>query len=147
MATDDVSYASLLEIKVGDGEWEGLGTAPSAVKRITAAGETTLSGRATDAAGNVSEIVTGSVKIDNVRPVGTAVLDAATRATTITATDAHSGVAKIEYRFAGDWATATADTPIPAPTKAPAPSPGGSPTRQATRPPAPSRFHPATRAS
>lgn len=116
-ADDAVDYLTDVSTKVGDGAWTTTSGVRFADATITASGTTTVYGKAADSSGNTSAEVSRTVKIDKVAPVATATLDADARTVTITATDALSGVAAIEYRFdgAGAWQTATAGTPIAAP--------------------------------
>ena len=69
--------------------------------------------RSTDTAGNVEAIKSQSVKIDTVNPtVSAAVSGTSIKTVTLTATDATSGVASIEYQI-GDAATwTTYSTPL-----------------------------------
>lgn len=103
-ATDDrpSSGGSVIEVRIGDGEWAAY-TAPVVV---TGEGDHTLGFRATDAAGNVSELVAQVVRIDLTAPAVTASVDG--RVVTITATDPESGVELVEYRLdEGAWLTYT----------------------------------------
>ncbi|MFF2275686.1 OmpL47-type beta-barrel domain-containing protein [Agromyces sp. NPDC058126] len=94
-ASDEVDEAPAIEISTGSG-WQPY-TSPL---EIAADGETAVTARATDAAGNVSEVVTLTVRRDTVDPVTTARVDTKKRIVTLTATDATSGVGRIEYRIA-----------------------------------------------
>ena len=93
-ATDDLDDAPTIEISTGSG-WQPYAE-PLAV---TTDGTTIVKARATDAAGNVSEEVTVTVKRDTTAPLTSAKVDTKKRIVTLTATDATSGVAVIEYRI------------------------------------------------
>ena len=76
-----------------------------------AAGDVEVWARATDAAGNVSDIAKVTGKVDAAAPTVTATVDKSKRTVTLAADDgAGSGVASIEYRLGndGEW-TAYAD--------------------------------------
>ncbi|MBB2968954.1 OmpL47-type beta-barrel domain-containing protein [Leifsonia aquatica] len=104
-ALDDHDGAPALEYRVGDGAWAAY-TAPVVVKTD---GASTVSFRATDAAGNRSEPVSVEVKRDSAGPEVSASADATARTATIAATDVASGVAAIEYRIDGGvWTPYTA---------------------------------------
>ncbi|MCD2441514.1 hypothetical protein LQ757_04400 [Agromyces sp. SYSU K20354] len=107
-ATDDVDEAPSLEISTGSG-WQPY-TEPLA---IATDGTTTVTARATDAAGNVSEETTIIVLRDTVDPNTTARVDTKKRVVTLTATDATSGLSRIEYRI-GEGAFQTYTGPIQA---------------------------------
>ncbi|MDA0182875.1 Ig-like domain repeat protein [Solirubrobacter phytolaccae] len=88
---------------------------------VTDDGTHTIETRATDFAGNVGVWRSQTLKIDRTLPVDTSALTAGwvnTRAVVLTATDATSGVAKIEYRVNGGTVTtvnaATANFTLPA---------------------------------
>jgi hypothetical protein len=71
---------------------------------VTGAGRHTVTATATDRAGNVSAPADLAVRIDATGPVSTATVDGTTRAVTVTASDATSGVARIEYSIdTGAW--------------------------------------------
>ncbi|MGW9167955.1 OmpL47-type beta-barrel domain-containing protein [Agromyces sp. NPDC055658] len=92
-ATDEVDAAPSIEISTGSG-WQPYTGAIA----ITAEGATTVTARATDASGNVSDEATLTVRRDTVDPVTTAKVDTKKRSVTLAATDATSGVDRIEYR-------------------------------------------------
>ncbi|MEV6302175.1 Ig-like domain-containing protein [Actinoplanes sp. NPDC051861] len=80
---------------------------------ITEEGEATVRARATDDAGNVSEITEIKVGIDRTAPTARATFNSQTRELTITGTDALSGIAAVQYRLpGGDWTTANGAVPI-----------------------------------
>lgn len=93
-ATDALDDAPSIEISTGSG-WKPY-AAPLA---ITTDGTTIVKARATDASGNVSEEATVTVKRDTTAPLTSAKVDTKKRIVTLTATDATSGVAVIEYRI------------------------------------------------
>ncbi len=95
-ATDDVAQGVTVEQQDGEGAWAPY-TAPVVV---SAEGDRTLRFRATDAAGNVSEVVTQVVRIDRTAPEVSG--SAAGRVVTVTATDGGSGAAAVEYRLGQD---------------------------------------------
>ena len=81
---------------------------------VTGDGEHTVTATATDRAGNVSAPAGLAVRIDAVAPVSTATVHNTTRAVTVTATDATSGVARIEYAIGtGAWHTYTGAVAAP----------------------------------
>ena len=100
-ADDETDYLTTISAQVG----EAAPTVTEDVRyvdvTVTAEGTTTVRGSATDTAGNTSAEVTRNVKIDKTRPQLTAPLDPETRSVTVSATDARSGVAGLEYRFDG----------------------------------------------
>ena len=100
-ADDETDYLTTVETRVGDGAW----TATEAVRHVdvavTGEGETTVTGRATDSAGNTSDEVARTVKVDTTAPEVTGALDAATRGVTVSASDALSGLAAVAHRFDG----------------------------------------------
>ena len=95
-----------LELAVGDGAWVTVGTnVNTAVKAVTGEGIVSVRARATDAAGNVSEIAAAEARVDATAPTVTASVDTASRTMTLTASDgAGSGVKTVEYRVGnGEW--------------------------------------------
>jgi hypothetical protein len=71
---------------------------------ISGDGEHTVAATATDRAGNGSEPASLDVRIDATAPVSTATVDSVARAVTVTASDATSGVDRIEYAIGtGEW--------------------------------------------
>ncbi|MCI2957128.1 glycoside hydrolase family 3 C-terminal domain-containing protein [Agromyces atrinae] len=106
-ATDDIDAAPVVEIDV-----DGAGFVPAASVTLDADGTHTVSARATDAAGNVSETVTWQAKLDQTAPTVDASADRTAETIVLTGTDATSGIASIEYAVldaAGDapesWTT------------------------------------------
>ena len=115
-AEDAVDYRTTIETRVGDGAWTPVEDARYADVTVTESGTTVVSGRATDGAGNASEPVTRSVKVDKVLPTADATLDPEARTVTVTASDALSGLGSSEYRFdTGTWQPLTLGTPVAAP--------------------------------
>lgn len=95
-----------LELAVGDGAWVTVGTnVNTAVKAVTGEGIVRVRARATDAAGNVSEIAAAEARVDATAPTVTASVDTASRTMALTASDgAGSGVKTVEYRVGnGEW--------------------------------------------
>ncbi|BCY08510.1 carbohydrate-binding protein [Actinoplanes sp. L3-i22] len=113
-ATDNRDDSPKLEVSVGTGDWQNY-TAPVTV---TTEGSTTVKGRATDDAGNVSAVTDRTVRIDRTAPTANAALNAATRTVTITGTDALSGIGAAQYRLTvggvvtQDWTAASGGVPI-----------------------------------
>jgi len=71
---------------------------------VLAEGRHTVEGRITDAAGNTSTVVTRLVDVDTTAPQVAATVTTTTRALTVTASDATSGIAAISYRIGdGAW--------------------------------------------
>ncbi len=115
-AEDAVDYRTTIETRIGDGAWTPVEDARYADVTVTESGTTVVSGRATDGAGNASEPVTRSVKVDKVLPTADATLDPEARTVTVTASDALSGLGSSEYRFdTGTWQPLTLGTPVAAP--------------------------------
>lgn len=116
-AEDAVDYLTTVSTRVGSGTWTTTPDARFAEVTVTTEGTSTVTARAEDSSGNVSSEVSRTVKIDKTVPTASAALDAAARTVSITATDAASGVAAIEYRFdgAGAWQQTTAGAAIAAP--------------------------------
>ena len=81
---------------------------------VTGDGRHTVTATATDRAGNVSAPADLAVRIDATAPVSTATVNSTTRAVTVTASDATSGVARIEYSIdTGAWTTYTGAVAAP----------------------------------
>ncbi|WP_345534981.1 OmpL47-type beta-barrel domain-containing protein [Phytohabitans rumicis] len=75
---------------------------------VSGDGQHTVTSTATDRAGNVSAPASLAVRIDATAPVSTGTVNSTTRAVTVTATDAASGVARIEYAIGtGAWTAYT----------------------------------------
>ena len=118
------------EYRIAGGAW----TPYTAAVSVTGEGTRLIEYRSTDTAGNVEAIKSLSVKIDTVNPtVSAAVSGTTTKTVTLTATDATSGVAGIEYQI-GDAATwTTYSTPLTFSNPAPTSCATAPPTRRATR--------------
>ncbi len=73
---------------------------------VSGDGQHTVTATATDRAGNVSAPANLAVRIDATAPVSTGTVNSTNRSVTVTATDATSGVARIEYAIGtGAWTT------------------------------------------
>lgn len=113
-ATDARDTAPVIEWREGDGEWAQV----SGAITVTGDGPHTVDLRATDAAGNVSEVVTWEGSIDATAPEAAASLDTRKRVL-LTGTDAASGIARLEYAIAkkgkpaGAWATYAGPVTLP----------------------------------
>ncbi len=83
---------------------------------VTGDGQHTVVATATDRAGNESDDASLAVRIDRVAPASTGTVDGARRSVTISATDATSGLARIEYAIdtGGVW-TPYEGRPVKAP--------------------------------
>ncbi|WP_022894394.1 right-handed parallel beta-helix repeat-containing protein [Agromyces subbeticus] len=93
-ATDDLDEAPAIEISTGSG-WQPY-VEPIA---IVTEGTTVVRARATDAAGNVSDVAAVTVERDTTAPLTSAKVDTKKRIVALTAKDATSGVSVIEYRI------------------------------------------------
>ncbi|OYC97783.1 OmpL47-type beta-barrel domain-containing protein [Microbacterium sp. Yaish 1] len=103
-AIDDRDAAPALEVRVGDGDW-GAYTAPVVVD---ADGATTVRFRATDAAGHASDEVAVEVRRDAALPEASTGWDDRARTIAPSGSDAHSGIALVEYRLGdGTWTAAS----------------------------------------
>nr|WP_275889413.1 family 43 glycosylhydrolase [Nakamurella flavida] len=117
-AEDEIDYRTAISTRIGsDGTWSITPQARFVDVPVTGQGTSEVSGRATDAAGNTSAVVSRTVKIDTVAPQATAAADATTRAVSITGSDALSGLDAVQYRFdaAGEWQSTTSGAVVPAP--------------------------------
>ena len=101
---DEVDTAPTVEYRVGSGAWSPY-TAPV---RVSAEGESVVEVRATDNAGNVGQAAT-TVKVDTTAPKASAVFTGRTLA--VSASDALSGIAAVEYAV-GDGAYAAYTAPV-----------------------------------
>ncbi|MCI2956239.1 Ig-like domain-containing protein [Agromyces atrinae] len=98
-ALDNLDTTPVLEYRSG-GEW----TAYTAPIEVAVDGITTIELRATDDAGNVSEVTSVEVKRDATPPTASVAFDADTRTVSVGSADATSGVALVEYRIgSGAW--------------------------------------------
>jgi beta-xylosidase len=111
--TDDRGGAVQADVRVTDpgvtGEWASL----SGALALTADGVHTVDGRVTDSSGNVSAVVSTTVKIDATAPVTKASVKTSTRSVvTLTAADSTSGVSKVEYSLDGGRRWLTYNGPV-----------------------------------
>ncbi|MEU8023017.1 family 43 glycosylhydrolase [Micromonospora haikouensis] len=105
---DDRGGRLTISTKVDDGEPVVATDVRYADVTVTGDGRHTVTATATDRAGNVSPQAERAVRIDATTPVSTAAVGGTTRAVTVTATDATSGVDRIEYAIdSGAWTTYT----------------------------------------
>ena len=104
-ATDDVDSTPLIEVNIDGAGWF---TAPSAIT-VSVDGAHSIQVRATDDSGNVSSVSTVSLTLDKTSPQVIASSDGAARTISLQASDAASGVSKIEYAPVGSstWTTYT----------------------------------------
>ncbi|TGO05752.1 OmpL47-type beta-barrel domain-containing protein [Serinibacter arcticus] len=114
-ATDAVDDAPAIEVAVGDADLAAY-TGPVT---ITNEGQHEVRARATDEAGNVSDVASLTVSIDRTVPTVTATPDTERRTVTVTGQDALSGIAAVQYRLevAGqpvptDWTTYAAPVAV-----------------------------------
>ncbi|MFF2052948.1 OmpL47-type beta-barrel domain-containing protein [Leifsonia sp. NPDC058194] len=113
-AIDDVDLRTRIEVQIGDGAWTATDNVRFVDVPIAAEGTTALRARATDAAGNVSAVASTSVRIDATPPVVTPALNVAARTVALSASDAGSGVASVEYSLENrvSWKPYTAPVPL-----------------------------------
>jgi PKD repeat protein len=116
VGTDDAggSGVASTEYRIGGGAWMPYTTPVT----VTGEGDRVIEFRSTDVAGNVEAAKSRTVKVDTVVPTVTgAVSGEDVMSLTLTATDATSGVARIEYRIgdAADWTTYTAPVELDQP--------------------------------
>jgi hypothetical protein len=97
-ATDNRDPAPVLEVRVDGGGW----VAYAEPVVVSADGSHVVEARATDAAGNVSSVPEAEFRIDQTAPTLAIITDAVARTVKGTAADGGSGVASVEYRFAGE---------------------------------------------
>ncbi|TWG99002.1 glucose/arabinose dehydrogenase [Nocardioides sp. J9] len=110
-ATDgpDGSGVELVEYRIAGGDW----TEYTDAVEVPGEGEVLVEFRATDAAGNVEEVESETVKVDTVAPAVTAEEGGDKPKTlTLTATDATSGLDRIEYQVDGDAEWSTYSSPL-----------------------------------
>ncbi|MEU4561199.1 family 43 glycosylhydrolase [Actinoplanes sp. NPDC023936] len=101
-ASDDRGGRMTITTRVGSADAVTTANARHADTTVTADGRHTVTATATDRAGNVSPPVTTEIGIDATNPSSTATL--ADRRVTVTATDATSGVDRVEYAIGtGPW--------------------------------------------
>ncbi|WP_433364956.1 OmpL47-type beta-barrel domain-containing protein [Actinoplanes sp. CA-142083] len=102
-AVDDRGGRMTIHSAVDGGAPVTAGPVRYADVNVTGDGQHAVTATATDRAGNKSAVATLAVKIDAVAPVSTGMVGE-NRAVTVAATDATSGVARIEYAIdAGAW--------------------------------------------
>lgn len=117
-ATDDTAPIAKLEISADQGKsWTTIAAnANAAIATLSQQGDVEVWARATDQAGNVSDVAKAGGKVDSAAPTVTAAADKEERTLTLTADDGTgSGVASIEYRIDTDGQWATYSKPIAAP--------------------------------
>ena len=117
-ATDDTAPIAKLEISADQGKsWTTIAAnANAAIATLSQQGDVEVWARATDQAGNVSDVAKAGGKVDSAAPTVTAAADREERTLTLTADDGTgSGVASIEYRIGTDGQWATYSKPIAAP--------------------------------
>lgn len=110
-ATDGAAGSGIasIEYRIAGGDW----TPYTIAVPVTGEGERLVEYRSTDAAGNVETARSQTVKVDTAPPVVTsAESGTTTKKVTLTATDATSGVAGIEYRIGDDAEWSTYDAPL-----------------------------------
>lgn len=112
--TDDSGGRVVLTTRVDDGEPVTTDHVRSSEVPVVGDGEHRVVATATDRAGNVSEEAAVDVRIDRVAPVSTGVLEEDARTVVVSATDATSGVVRIEYAV-GTGAWQVYDAPVAAP--------------------------------
>lgn len=96
-AIDDHDQRTTIDFAVGDAPWRTTTDVRAVEETLSEDGEHTVRARATDAAGNVSEVGSTTVRIDTVRPTVTGALDAGARTVSAEAADRGSGIARVEY--------------------------------------------------
>ena len=106
-ATDAVDPAPGIEFHNGSA-WQ-----PLAGSVTVPEGDSSVSLRAVDVAGNRSVVWSTDFQVDSIAPEVTAAFDAEARTVTLTATDAGSGIATVEYRMDdGAWLAYTAPVAV-----------------------------------
>ncbi|MGK9148109.1 family 43 glycosylhydrolase [Plantibacter flavus] len=114
-ALDALDPTPTVEFRLDGGDWSAVTGQRTATQLVSGDGAHTLSIRATDAAGNVSEVWDTALRIDSGVPTVDAAFDPDTRTVTATATDpgdpaVAAGVASLEAAVDGqdDWEPVTA---------------------------------------
>jgi PKD repeat protein/glucose/arabinose dehydrogenase len=110
-ATDATGGSGLgsIEYRIDGGDW----TTYDIAVPVPGEGERLVEYRSTDEAGNVAEAGSETVKVDTADPTLTARIDGdRTKTVTLTATDATSGVAGIEYQIGDDTTWIAYDAPL-----------------------------------
>ena len=102
-ALDNRDASPVVEVRIGDGDWTPY-TGPVVIAED---GVTALEFRASDAAGNLSEVESVTVQLDTTAPeVSSEWTSKARKQLALSATDAGSGLAVIEFRVnGGAWST------------------------------------------
>ena len=102
-AADDSATPLTLETSIDGGPWSA--AKPSII--VASDGSHSISARATDGSGNVSDEAVWTAGLDTVGPVATATADNTAGTIVLSATDATSGVERLEYTkdsaAAADW--------------------------------------------
>ncbi|WP_318151975.1 ThuA domain-containing protein [Nocardioides hwasunensis] len=105
----DGSGIGSIEYRIAGGDWMPY----SITVPVTGEGSRQVEYRATDVAGNAAQVKTETVKIDTAAPsVLAAESGTSTKTVTLTATDAASGVAGIEYQIGDDTTWKTYSAPL-----------------------------------
>lgn len=112
---DDRGGRVSIESAVDDGAPVTAGPVRYTDVTVTGDGEHIVVARATDRAGNTSDDASLAVRIDRAAPVSAGVVDEAARTVTVTAADATSGVAGIEYALGAGGAWQPYTGPVAAP--------------------------------
>lgn len=108
-ATDAGSGPGSLQYRLDGGDWMAYDIAVP----VPGEGERLVEYRSTDVAGNISEVGSETVKVDTADPTLTARIGGdRTKTLTLTATDATSGVTRIEYRIGDATTWSTYDAPL-----------------------------------
>ncbi|RLP97266.1 family 43 glycosylhydrolase [Micromonospora sp. CV4] len=115
---DDRGGRMTIRSRVDDAEPVVASAVRSLDATVSGDGQHTVTATATDRAGNTSEPASLAVRIDATAPASTATVDSATRAVTVTASDATSGVTRIEYAIdAGAWTAYSGAVAAPDPNR------------------------------
>ena len=114
--TDETDYLLTVQGRSGAEDWQSREEARHLDLTISEEGSTTIAGRVVDAAGNVSATAERTVQVDTTAPELTADLDIQDRSVTVTAADALSGLAALEYRIDDDrWQPVPEAGAVPVP--------------------------------
>ncbi|MBH0009183.1 hypothetical protein ESZ53_03515 [Salinibacterium sp. UTAS2018] len=92
-ATDAADSTPIVEFRLDGAAWSRY----DGPIEITGDGRHPLEMRATDAAGNVSEVVSRTIAIDATAPTATAKFDAESRTLTLAGTDGGAGIERLEF--------------------------------------------------
>jgi putative cell wall-binding protein len=96
-ATDDRDLRLTIELRVDGGAWQATPNARFVDLPVSTEGSTAVEARAVDAAGNASAAVSATVRLDSTAPVVASSVALAERTVSLSASDAASGVAGLEY--------------------------------------------------